>query len=648
MMNYDNLFQPLQIGNCTVPNRIARTAHSTGTTGEDLISYHEERAKGGIGLTIIEIAGVQPSSATSIPVFTDRVLPFYEELSKRMHAYGTKVFQQLWHGGAAYGRAGQPISASAVPAPSVNVVPRPMTKTMIDDTVAAFAAAAARCREGGMDGVELHGAHGYLIGQFLSPATNLRDDEYGGSLENRTRFVIEILQAIRAEVGAGFPVGVRLSGTDFIQGGIDPTEASAIARHIEPLVDFLDISMGSYWRFHKFLSTLDDPLGYELESSEQVTRSVRVPTIVTGRIMTLDHASHIVETGVADMVSLVRAMVADPHLVRKAREGREAEIRPCIGTSMGCVAQLMTTGRLQCVVNIAAGKESTVAFETPAPAPVRKKVLIIGGGPAGLEAARTAALRGHEVHLYEMTAHLGGQVRMAASAPHRADLAALTAFLADEIKRLGVHVHLRTPVDPDLVIAERPDAVIVATGSTPRRNGFQLSSPSVPVPGGSLPHVYTVWDVLGFGGSANIGRTAVVYDDTATFEAISAADTLLAAGAHVTIISRLEQLGATIPYPPATVEASRERLLAAGVEFVPSMALREITATEVIVRGIGNELVRTFPADTVVIATYHEPNSEITDYLRNAGLNVHLAGNVNGTDTISAAVHGAANIARAL
>ncbi len=647
-MNYDNLFQPLQIGNCKVPNRIARTAHSTGTTGEDLIRYHEERAKGGIGLTIIEIAGVQPSSATSIPVFTDRVLPFYEELSTRMHTYETKVFQQLWHGGAAYGRAGQPISASAVPAPSVNIVPRPMTKTMIDDTVAAFAAAAARCREGGMDGVELHGAHGYLIGQFLSPATNLRDDEYGGSLENRTRFVVEILHAIRAEVGAGFPVGVRLSGTDFIQGGIDPAEASAIARHIEPLVDFLDISMGSYWRFHKFLSTLDDPLGYELESSEQVTRSVRVPTIVTGRIMTLDHASHIVESGAADMVSLVRAMVADPHLVRKAREGREAEIRPCIGTSMGCVAQLMTTGRLQCVVNIAAGKESTVAFEAPAPAAVRKKVLIIGGGPAGLEAARTAALRGHDVHLYEMTAHLGGQVRMAASAPHRADLAALTGFLADEIKRLGVHVHLRTPVDPDLVIAERPDEVIVATGSTPRRNGFQLSSPSVPVPGGSLPHVYTVWDVLGFGGSATIGRTAVVYDDTATFEAISATDKLLAGGAHVTIISRLEQLGATIPYPPATVEASRERLLAAGVHFVPSMALREITATEVIARGIGNELVRTFPADTVVIATYHEPNAEITDYLRAAGLNVHLAGNVNGTDTIQAAVHGAAAVARAL
>ena len=647
-MTYDNLFQPLQLAGCTVPNRIVRTAHSTGTKGEDLIAYHEERARGGIGLTIIEIAGVQPSSATVIPAFTDRVLPFYEELARRMHAHGTQVFQQLWHGGAAHGRAGQPVSASAVPAPSINVVPRPMTTTMIDDTVAAFAAAAVRCRDGGLDGVELHGAHGYLIGQFLSPATNLRDDSYGGPLENRTRFLVEILEAIRSEVGVGFPVGVRLSGTDFIEGGIDPTEAAAIARHIEPLVDFLDISMGSYWRFHKFLSTLDDPLGYEIESSEQVTRAVTVPTIVTGRIMTLDHASRLVETGVADMVSLVRAMIADPHLVVKARNGREAEIRPCIGTSMGCVANLMTTGRLQCVVNVAAGNETSVPFETPAPAATRKKVLVIGGGPAGLEAARTAAVRGHEVHLYEMTAHLGGQVRIAASAPHRADLEAITRFLADEINRLGVHVHLRVPVDPDLVIDARPDEVVIATGSTPRRDGFQLSSPSRPVPGGTLAHVYSTWDVLGFGGRATIGRTAIVYDDTATFEAISAADTLVAAGAEVTIVSRLEQLGANIAYPPATVEASRERLYAAGVQFVPSMALREITATEVIARGVGNDLVRTFPADTVVVATYHEPNDGLADHLRAAGLTVHLAGNVNGTDTIQAAIHSAAAITRAL
>ena len=512
--------------------------------------------------------------------------------------------------------------------------------------VRCLATAAKRCHDGGLDGVELHGAHGYLIGQFLSPATNLRQDGYGGSTENRVRFVTEILHAIRSEVGAEFPVGVRISGTDFIEGGINAVEAVAIARLLEPLVDFLDVSMSSYWRFHKFLSTLDDPLGYEIPTSELVTRAVDVPTMVTGRIMTLDHANHLVESGVADMVSMVRAMIADPQLVVKAREGREAEIRPCIGTSMGCVAQLMTTGRLQCVVNVAAGREVTVPFETPGPAKVRKRVLIVGGGPAGLEAARTAALRGHDVDLYEMANALGGQVRMAASAPHRSDLASLTRWLAEEIARLGVRVHLRTPVDPDLIVGADPDEVIIATGSTPRRDGFQLSSPSIPVPGSTLPHVTTSWRVLGFDGNAAIGSVAVVFDDTGTFEAISVADKLVEAGAAVTIVSRLEQLGANIPYPPATVEASRERLYASNVTFVPNMALREITPTEVVARGLGTDTHRAFPADTVVIVSYHEPNRDIADHLHGRPFRVQLVGDVNGTSSIQAAIHAASAATR--
>lgn len=653
-VTYPNVFQPQAIRGCTIPNRIVRTAHSTGATGDDLIAYHEARARGGVGLAIIEIAGVNTDSATGIPVYSDAVLPWYEQLSERMHVHGTRVFQQLWHGGITLQRVPgkRPIGPSAIPNAMVGVTPRPMSTGEIADVVAAFAAAAKRVEQGGLDGIELHAAHGYLLGSFMSPATNQRDDEYGGSLVNRVRFVRDVLAAIRSEVSPDFPVGIRISGDEFIEGGIDHVEAEAIARELEADIDFLDVSMGTYWRFHKFLSTLDDPLGYELDNNQHVTKVVDVPTIVTGRIMTLDHADHIIGSGMADMVSIVRAMIADPDLVVKARDGREHEIRPCIGTSMGCVAQLMTTGKIQCVVNVAAGRENVVPFETPAPAAVTKRVLVVGGGPAGMEAARTAALRGHQVDLYEMTGELGGQVRMAASVPPRSDLEAITRWQADELARLGVRVHLRTPVDPDLILAETPDEVIIATGSTPKPTGFQLSAPTIPIPGADLPHVWTSWEVLGFGGRATVGTTAVVYDDTGTFEAISVADKLLAAGAEVTIISRHEQLGARIPYPPATVEASRERLFADGVTFVPAMALRRITATGVTAYGLGLGRERTFSADTVCIVTYHDLNDELATHLvdehGDAGFVVHVIGNANGTDSIQGAIHGAAAVTRSM
>jgi len=224
--------------------------------------------------------------------------------------------------------------------------------------------------------------------------------------------------------------------------------------------------------------------------------------------------------------------------------------------------------------------------------------------------------------------------------------------LADEVERLGVKVRLRTPVDPDLITDADPDEVVIATGSTPRSSGFQLSAPSVPIPGANLPHVSTSWEVLGFGGRAKVGATAVVVDDTGTFETVSVVDKLLAAGASVTVVSRHEQLGAAIAYPPATVEASRERLFDAGVEFVPAMAIRAITETSVTAYGLGLGRERTFDADTVCIVTYHTPNDELARYLAdrhaNASFQVHVVGNANGTDSIQAAIHSAASAARSL
>ena len=326
---------------------------------------------------------------------------------------------------------------------------------------------------------------------------------------------------------------MRLSGTDFIEGGIDPVEAAAIAQLIEPLVDFLDVSMSSYWRFHKFLSTLDDPLGYEIETSEQVTQAVAVPTIVTGRIMTLDHASHLVETGVADMVSMVRAMIADPHLVAKARDRARAEIRPVHRHEHGLrrpaddhrpAAVRRQRGRRQ-------GDDRAVRDAGPGPGR-RRRCSSSEAGPAGLEAARTAALRGHDVAPLRDDGpprRPGPDRRVGApSLRPRGD----HPLAGRRDRRGSASTSTSAPRSiPTSSSTPQPDEVIVATGSTPRRDGFQLSSPPCRCPAADLPHVFTVWDVLGFGGRATIGATAVVYDDTGTFEAISAADVLVAAGA---------------------------------------------------------------------------------------------------------------------
>ncbi len=649
---YDNLFEPIQVGPVTIANRIVRSAHGTGLSGEDLISYHEARARGGVGMSTLEATGVHAGAAGRLQLFNDSCIPFYEQISARVAPYGMKLFQQLYHAGASYrSRNGFPMrwSPSPIANPMTGVVPIEMTQTMIDDVVAAFASAARRCREGGLDGVDIHASSGYLIHEFLSPATNHRTDRYGGSLENRMRFLVEVTEAIQAEVGGGsFAIGVRLPNEDHVPGGLTAGQDAEIAQLIEPLVDYVSLHMGAYWRFHTLIAPMDDPLGVELAADEVITRTLTKPTIVVGRIMTLDDASRIVASGAADMVSMVRALIADPELVNKARRGDVSSIRPCIGSNMGCVGQLMTTGVLSCVVNVAAARERAVPFDPQGLAAVRKRLLVVGGGPAGLEAARTAALRGHEVHLYEALRHLGGQVTMAATAPHRADLSAITEWLAGECERLGVKIQLGTMVDPDVVADLDPDEVIIATGGMPRRDGFQVSTPAAAIPGHDLPHVFTSWDVLGFGGRAEIEGPTVVFDDTGTFEAISVADVLLAAGVPVTMVARLEQLGANVPYPPVTVEAARERLMSGAFDFIGGHHVRQITDDGVEIGVLFTDRSRWLAARTVVIVTHNHPNRELAEILADEGRVIHLVGDVRGDNTIMQAIHQAADVARGI
>ena len=657
-MPYEHVLQPLTIGTVTIRNRVVRTAHGTGLVGEDLIAYHEARARGGVALSFLQATGVHPTARTGLPVFEDSVIPFLSEFTDRMRPRGMKVFHQLYHHGAAYPARPGAVhwSASAIPNPVVGVVPMPMTTGMIDEIVEAFASAAARCQRAGIDGVELHAASGYLLEQFLSPATNQREDEYGGPLENRMRFLREALEAVRATVGPDFPVGVRLSSDEYIPGGLTPEDTAQIAQAIEPLVDFVDVHLSTYWRFHKMLAPMGDPLGYELPLSQVVTKAVSVPTIVAGRIMTLDHAEAIIASGAADMVSMVRALIADPELVSKAMAGDEDRVRPCIGSNFGCVGQLMSTGRMGCVVNTSAGLEASHAAAvsvrepavTQAAVRTRGHVLVVGGGPAGLEAARSAALSGHRVTLVEATRQLGGQVAIAAAAPHRADLASITRWLEAEVDRLGVTIRRGVFADPDLVASVGADAVIVATGATPRRDGFSVASPLAPIPGHDLPHVFTSWDALGFGGRARVGDRAVVLDDTGTFEAISVCEQLLSQGCAVTLVTRFDRLGANVPYPPATVLATQERLMAGEFDLVVSSVPLAITDEHVAIGSPHTDRRRLLPADTVVHVSVPQPERELAEALLDMGMTVHVIGDAAGGHGIQKAIREATDVGRML
>jgi 2,4-dienoyl-CoA reductase-like NADH-dependent reductase (Old Yellow Enzyme family)/thioredoxin reductase len=647
---YTHLFTSLAVGPLMLKNRIVRSAHGTMLTGERLIAYHEARAAGGVALSTLEATGVHAGAPSVIPLYSDECIPLYRELSSRMHAHGMAILQQIYHPGSATRpkKSATQVSSSAIPNPMVGGIPREMRVAEIHEMVEAFGDAARRCREGGLDGVDLHASSGYLIEQFLSPATNVRTDEYGGSLENRMRFLVEVLEAIRTEVGDDYCVGIRLPNEEYIPGGLEPADIAAIARAVEPQVDYVSLHMGSYWRFYKLLAPMDEPLANEMPANMAITGGLTKPIMVVGRIMNLDDAERIVAAGDADMVSMVRALIADPALVDKSRRGDDHLVRPCIGSNLGCVGQLMSTGVLSCVVNVAAARETTVTFEPPGLAARSKRVLVVGGGPGGLEAARTAAMRGHEVHLFEARRRLGGQVAIAASAPHRNDIGAITEWLAGEVERLGVKITLNTMADVDVVADLEPDEVILATGLSPRYDGFQLTTPVDPVLGHDLPHVFTSWDVFGFGGRATLIGPALVYDDTGTFEAISVADAFLEAGLEVTMVGRHDAIGATLAYPPATVAAAQERLYSGAFDFIGGHHLREIRPNECEIGVAFTDRVRVVPAGTVVIVSYGNPNRELGEHLHELGgpWAVHEVGDVTGTNGILAAIHTAAAVAR--
>lgn len=632
---YEHVFSPIAIAGVQVPNRVVRTAHATGIGGgrltDDLIAYHEARARGEVGLSILEILAVHPSSPGTLNAFDPTLLDGYKRLMERIRPHGMKVFQQVWHAGhnASPLDGSPPWSASDIPSPMVGVVPRAMTHAQIREIIDAYVAAAALVRDGGLDGIEIHAAHGYLIQQFLSRNTNKRDDDYGGSFENRVRFLLEVMRAVRAEVAFnGFAVGVRLAA-DLTAGGIGPEDNVEVVKALaaEGLADFVNISLGNYHSFPKMIGGMHEPAGYELETATPVAVATNVPVIVTGRFRTLEEADQVVRLGQADMVGMTRATIADPDVVRKTRHGQADRVRPCIACNQGCVGQLLgAERRVGCAVNAAAGFETKLGEDKLDIATTPKNVLVIGGGPAGMEAARIAALRGHRVTLMEAAPHLGGTLRLAGRAPRRQGFNDIIDWLQGELYHLGVDVRLSTYVVADDIDAGSWDHVILATGAEPRLDGVQMSHPGEPIAGIELPHVQSANDILAT--SNPNGTHALVIDDVGHYEGLATAEHLAAAGLDVTMVTRLPTL-APLMRSALMVDPALERLGHQRFRYHVATRVLAVDGQQARMQPIHGGPIETIPADLVVFVSLNRPRDELAADLLARGLPHQLVGDAN-------------------
>ncbi|WP_433382153.1 FAD-dependent oxidoreductase [Streptosporangium sp. CA-115845] len=545
----DHVLRPFSIGPVELRNRVVRTSQGTGlATGQqvsdEMIAFLTARARGGVALAFADVAQIHWSSPGMLDLSDDRCLPGLRRLTTAVHAEGMKLFQQIWHGGPTQMTldTSAPWAASHVPDPGLGMLPVPMTQGMIDELTGCFVAATLRAREGGIDGVELHAGHGYLFSSFLSPATNHRTDAYGGSAENRSRFLVEVLTALRDTLGPDYPIGVRVSP----DGPQDQTTAPDLAELIDGLersrlIDFVNVSLGSHYGRDLLMGGVHEPPGYQLPTSETITRRTALPTIVAGRFTSLRQADEVIASGAADLVSMVRATLAEPELVTKTVEGRTVEIRPCIACLQSCAGGLNTRARAMCAVNPAAGRELVLGDQLITTADPAKRVVVVGGGPAGMEAARAAALAGHRVTLLESTDALGGQLRLVP--PARREVARLIDFYTHQMELCGVDVRLETPADATKVRELRPDAVIVATGVTPRRDGFQTLRPALPLPGLDMVTVHTGWDVLR---GAKLGHTVLLLDEIGHYESVDVAQRLIDDGHRVHQVSRYALVAANL------------------------------------------------------------------------------------------------------
>jgi 2,4-dienoyl-CoA reductase-like NADH-dependent reductase (Old Yellow Enzyme family)/thioredoxin reductase len=641
------LFTPCKIGTVTVPNRIsfAPHVHRLGEPGDEaVINYYEARAKGGAGLIMSIVPPPHYPTTLAYPTGYDdeSIISSLKKLTDAIHRAGSKTFAQLhlygkvleavpFGGGAVY-------SASGIPGRNPMCawhrdVPHEIDSDEIKRTLDACSIAARRLKEAEFDGIEIMSAFSFLPASFLSPAMNNRTDQYGGNLENRMRFLLELIDSVRDSVGRDFVLGVRFDVDEFIEGGTTFDEGIEIAKKLEATgkLDYLFPCAGALGPLH------NPPMYYPLASlayiSAAVKEVVNLPVFSVGRINDPVVAEGLLANNQADMVSMMRALVADPELPRKAQEGRLDEICRCIACFEACHLHTFLPLPMRCARNPEAGREKEMAIT---PAKTRKTVMIIGGGAAGLETAKTAALRGHKVELYEKNDVLAKDLRIAAKAPGREDWEEVARYYTYQMKLLGVEVHLGVTVTPEMVIDGKYDTVVVATGATPY----------IPkIPGADGNNVFEVSQVLQE--EVEVGENVIVADEEGHMHGLSTADFLADKNKKVELLTDSVYAGITVDYD--TVQSVYTRLLSKGVVITPLTKVREIQGNTIIIYNVLTDTERQIEGvDSVVFATHPKANDNLYHALKGKIKELYLIGQALSPRTYRDTIWDGARVGRTL